>query len=124
MYCREEVHVQFLRKVRVCRSLYFFLLLTFGLPHSGRNLIGHRKIGKWIFGQTFESEGYLQGLKERCDDLKVPVSFLSKRQIEQGEPLLRASVAVESPETGVVDAGGFMRYLEFQIEERGGSLLP
>lgn len=89
--------------------------------------IPFRKVGKWIFAtdhsderwpsmqtsnreiENFEKE-YLQTLANKCDTLRIPHRWVTKSEIIEKEPQLRASIALESPETGIIDSHSLMNY--------------
>src|SRR5207253_2331838 len=70
-------------------------------------------------GTEFETK-YLESLKEKCNKLHIPTRWVSKEEIMQKEPFLRASVALASPETGIIDSHGLMDFLSHQIDSLGG----
>lgn len=92
-----------------------------------------QKVGKWIFAtdhrdarwpatvehkddeETFEQD-YLATLKEKCSSLGIPSRWVSKEEIVQKEPNLRASVALESPETGIIDSHALMDYFRLFLD--------
>lgn len=65
--------------------------------------------------------GHLTDLAEFCKTIDVPMRFLSRREIAEQEPDVRAEAGVlESPTTGIVDSHALMAYLEGDLDERGG----
>lgn len=86
-----------------------------------------QKVGKWIFATDYRDtrwpkdisqtsdddsfeEKYLHTLKDKCQTLGIPSRWVNKQEVVQKEPLLRASVALESPETGIIDSHSLMDY--------------
>jgi 2-hydroxyglutarate dehydrogenase len=104
-------------KTRVCiegRKMMYQLCQRRNIPH--------RKIGKWIFSTSKDESNYLGNLEVKCRTLGVPLRRLSSREIESGEPLLRAVDAVESPETGIVDSHTFMQVLSSMITDNDADI--
>lgn len=65
--------------------------------------------------------GELERLHEFSKTIDVPTRFLSRREIQDQEPDVRAEAGVlESPTTGIIDSHAFMAYLEGSLDERGG----
>lgn len=63
----------------------------------------------------------LERLHEFALSIDVPMQFLSREEITQQEPDVRAEAGVlESPTTGIIDSHAFMAYLEGSFEQRGG----
>ncbi|KIX06306.1 uncharacterized protein Z518_04281 [Rhinocladiella mackenziei CBS 650.93] len=83
--------------------------------------IPHRKTKKWIVAQDAQQMDELERLHEFSKTIDVPTHFLSRREIEAGEPDVRAEAGVlESPTTGIVDSHALMTYLDGSLDERGG----
>jgi L-2-hydroxyglutarate oxidase LhgO len=103
-------------KARLCvegrRALYAFL---------DAHAVVYRKCGKLIVA-TDESEiTPLQRLARQAEVNGVEgVRWLDGAQARALEPQLRAVAALESPESGVMDAHGYMLALEGEIEARRG----
>lgn len=85
------------------------------------NNIPFKKLGK-IIAAVDESEiAQLRELEQKAkangvDDL----SWLSKRQIEELEPAVRAVSALYSPSTGIIDSHALMKCLEQKAKDNGG----
>ena len=63
----------------------------------------------------------LAKIYEFSKTIGVPTNFLSRREIEDQEPDVRAEAGVlESPTTGIIDSHAFMAFLEGNLDERGG----
>ena len=89
--------------------------------------ISYQKVGKWIFAtdyrdkrwpleernnveeEAFEQK-YLHTLRDKCKMLGIPSRWVTKDEILVKEPHLRASLALESLETGIIDSHGLMNY--------------
>jgi L-2-hydroxyglutarate oxidase LhgO len=121
-------------KTKLCirgRELLYDLCPRVGIPFH--------KVGKWIFAtdycddrwpqlQSSTAEGrlyeekYLHTLASKCNTLNIPHRWVPKSEIILSEPQLRASLAIESPETGIIDSHSLMDYLAAGLEKRGGLL--
>jgi L-2-hydroxyglutarate oxidase LhgO len=105
-------------KARLCvegrRALYAFLE-----AHS----VAHDKCGKLIMA-TDESEiPALQRLARQAEINGVEgVRWLEGAQARALEPELRCVAAIESTESGVLDAHGYMLALQGEIEAHGGAI--
>lgn len=105
-------------KARLCvegrRALYAFL---------DAHHVAHQKCGKLIVA-TEESEiPALDHLARQSEINGVEgVRWLSGEQARALEPQLRAVAALESVESGVMDAHGYMLALEGEIESHGGAI--
>jgi L-2-hydroxyglutarate oxidase LhgO len=84
--------------------------------------IPHKKVGKWIFASQSEQLSYLQELKKKSDMLGIPLRFLTKKEITEGEPNLKAVEALESPETGIIDSHQYMTVLADKLVTNDGIL--
>lgn len=106
-------------KARLCvegrRALYDFL---------ESHAVAYEKCGKLIVA-TEESEiSALQGLARQAEINHVEgVRWLSGAEARALEPQLRAAAALESTESGVMDAHGFMLALQGEIEAHGGAVV-
>eukprot|EP00698_Gefionella_okellyi_P005936 TRINITY_DN15369_c0_g1_i1.p1 TRINITY_DN15369_c0_g1~~TRINITY_DN15369_c0_g1_i1.p1 ORF type:complete len:390 (-),score=55.43 TRINITY_DN15369_c0_g1_i1:20-1189(-) len=88
-------------------------------PKAG---IPFRKTTKWIVGTDAAEEAYLQKLQTKCSSLGVHTRFLSTSELAQ-EPNVIAKVALESPETGIIDSHVLMQWLQGTLENNGGSVV-
>lgn len=85
--------------------------------------VAHRKTGKLIVA-TNEAETakiaaiHATGLANGVEGLEL----VSGEQARDWEPQLACTAALWSPETGIVDAGGYMLALRGEIEDRGGAI--
>jgi len=105
-------------KAKLCvegkRQLYAF---------CERHHVAHRRCGKLIVATAPEQEGKLvalksQSLRNGVDDLRP----LSGAEAKAMEPRLRASAALFSPSTGIVDSHGLMLALLGEAEAHGAAL--
>lgn len=83
--------------------------------------IPYRKTKKWIVAQDEQQMGELEKVHKFATSLDVPTRFLSREEIHEREPDVRADAGVlESESTGIVDSHSFMAYLEGDFQELGG----
>lgn len=88
--------------------------LLYDYCHQHR--IAHRRIGKYIVAQEDELEA-LQALAERARDNGVlELQWRDRKAIAQEEPLVKASAALYSPNTGIVDSHSLMHSLLTQAQ--------
>lgn len=84
--------------------------------------IPHRNTRKWIIAQDEQQMGELQKVHDFAKSIGVPTKFLSRGEIKQREPDVRAEAGVlESESTGIVDSHSFMQFLEGDFVENGGT---
>ena len=88
-----------------------------------RNGVGHKKIGKLIVAINDNEIKDLEdlfkcGLDNGVDDLKL----VDKDEIKKMEPHVKASAAIYSPSTGIIDSHGFMKTLASQFEMNQGTV--
>ena len=105
-------------KARHCvdgrRALYAFLR-----DHA----VGHERCGKLIVASEDAELPALEQLARQAQSNGVEgVRWLDGAQARALEPQLRAVAALESRESGVIDAHGYMLALEGEIEARGGAI--
>ena len=85
-----------------------------------RESIAHRKCGKLIVANSAEEESELEALCQKGWNNGVEhLSILDKDQVAGLEPNIRASRALYSPSTGIIDSHGLMKYLENSAHVRG-----
>jgi 2-hydroxyglutarate dehydrogenase len=83
--------------------------------------IPHRNTGKWIVAQDDAQMGEVEKVHDFASSIGVPTRFLSRREIAEREPDVRAQAGVlESSSTGIVDSHALMTFLEADFLERGG----
>jgi len=83
--------------------------------------IPHRNTKKWIIAQDDDQMGELEKVHKFASSIDVPTRFLSREEIQDREPDVRAEGGVlESESTGIVDSHAFMSYLEGDFLDRGG----
>ena len=105
-------------KARFCvegRRLLYDYLERHGLPH--------KRCGKLIVANGAAQEAELARLAERGRENGVEgLAALTSAQARTLEPALRCTAALASPETGILDAHGFMLSLRGEIEDAGGAI--
>ena len=83
--------------------------------------IPHRNTKKWIIAQDDQQMGEVEKVHKFASSIGVPTRFLSREEIKEREPDVRAEAGVlESESTGIVDSHSFMSFLEGDFQERGG----
>ena len=105
-------------KARLCvegrRALYAFL--------ESHN-VAHDKCGKLIVATEESERAPLHRLARQAEINGVEgVRWLEGAEARALEPELRAVAALESAESGILDAHGYMLALQGEIEARGGAL--
>ena len=83
--------------------------------------IPYRNTRKWIIAQDQSQMSKLENLHTFAKETEVPTRFLSRDEIREREPDVRAEAGVlESESTGIVDSHSLMTFLEGDIQDRGG----
>lgn len=83
--------------------------------------IPHRNTRKWIIAQDQSQMSKLENLHTFANEIEVPTHFLSREEIKEREPDVRAEAGVlESECTGIVDSHSLMTFMEGDIQDRGG----
>ena len=94
------------------------LLYEFADKHK----VTYKKLGKLIVGQSNDEEK-LQKISEKAKNNGVEdLKWLSKKEISNLEPELRASHALFSPSTGIVDVHSYMNALEGDFINLSGQI--
>jgi L-2-hydroxyglutarate oxidase LhgO len=82
-----------------------------------------RRVGKLIVATAAEDEGALQGLLEQARANGVPgIQSVDAQFVEQLEPELRATAALWSPSTGILDVHAFAQSLWTAAVEQGATV--
>ena len=101
-------------KARLCREGSALLY-----DYCRKYEIAHRRVGKFIVAQENELEA-LQALAERARDNDVlELHWRDRKALQEKEPLVEASAALFSPNTGIVDSHGLMQSLLSQAQAAG-----
>lgn len=87
-----------------------------------RHGVGHARVGKWIVAQDDAQHEALARIHALCrHELGVPTAWVGRAEVERrGEGVRAEAGALESPETGIVDAHGLMVCLQGLFEDAGG----
>ncbi len=95
-------------KARFCvegRRALYELCAAAGIPH--------RKIGKLIIAVDNHDLPVLEDLKQQGEENGVEgLALLSREEVTEMEPNVRAAGGLWSPETGIIDSHGLMAYFE------------
>ena len=87
--------------------------------------IPHRNTKKWIIAQDEQQMGELEKVHAFAQEVgydRIPTRFLSKREIQEREPDVRAEAGVlESESTGIIDSHNFMQFLEAAFLDSDGT---
>jgi len=101
-------------KARLCRegsALLYDYCRQFDIPH--------RRVGKFILAQENELDA-LQALADRARDNGVfDLHWRDRKALQEKEPLVEASAALFSPNTGIVDSHALMQSLLSQAQAGG-----
>lgn len=85
--------------------------------------VPHRNCGKLVVAPEPEMIGDLEALHAMALANGVPVTMLDRREVGRIAPDLRASAAIASPTTGIIDSHGYMQALLGRAEARGAMLV-
>lgn len=83
--------------------------------------IAHREIGKLLVAQDDAERTALEEIMQQASRNDVnDLRWLSKRETQNAEPMLRADAVLSSPSTGIIDVHQYMQALIADIEASGG----
>ena len=86
--------------------------------------IPHRKCGKIIVATEPDEEEILESIAEKAlDNGAVPLERLSSKQIKILEPNVKASAALLSPSTGIIDSHRLMRRYLSEAKKNGAQFV-
>ena len=92
------------------------LLYEYGQAHQ----IPHQNLGKLIVAVEKAEETTLEGILEKAKNNGVDdLTWISQKALKSMEPALRATQALHSPSTGIVDSHSLMRSLLGHAEQYG-----
>jgi L-2-hydroxyglutarate oxidase LhgO len=96
------------------------LLYEFCAAHG----VPHLRCGKLIVGQAASDLSTLEALRNRGEENGAEgLAIVDERFIRAREPHVRASIALYSPHTGIVDADRLVAALRHSLEDAGGVVL-
>jgi len=85
--------------------------------------IHHRAVGKLIVATDEKEASELWAIKEKAERNGVAgLAFLSRKEISEREPSVKAVEALFSPSTGIVDSHGLMRSFYHHAEAAGATV--
>ncbi len=87
--------------------------------------IPHRRCGKIIVATCPDEEAVLESIQQKASDNgAAPLELLSARQVKQLEPNVKATAALLSPSTGIIDSHRLMRRYLSQAQKNGAQFVP
>ena len=90
-----------------------------------RHEIPHRRCGKLIIAEDDTQLGMLEELKTRAEENGVEnIEIIDRGLIRKIEPQIDSPFALNSPETGIIDAERLVAVLANLAKERGAHILP
>jgi len=96
--------------------------LIYGL--CGERNIPHRRCGKLIVATNDEEEKQLEAIVAKARDNNVrDIKRVSRRQINDMEPAVKAISGLYSPSTGIVDSHRLMAFFESKARNNGANLV-
>jgi len=85
-----------------------------------KNDIGYKKLGKFIVAIDEEEIGVLETLKQRGEENGVDgLVFHEPTDIKKIEPYVNAKLAIYSPNSGIIDSHGLMKYFADAAKSKG-----
>ncbi len=89
-----------------------------------KNDIGYEKLGKLVVGTDEKEIGILEDLKQRGEKNGVDgLLFYGPTDIKKIEPCVRAKLAIYSPNSGIIDSHGLMRYFANAAKSKGALIV-
>ncbi len=86
--------------------------------------IPYRRIGKLIIATSADEESILGTIRQKAADNGVSdLRWLDAAEVSDMEPSVRATAALLSPSTGIIDSHEFMLGLQGDLENAGGSVV-
>ncbi len=86
--------------------------------------IAHRRTGKFIVAQEHEQESLERIVRTAKQNGVEDLQWVSRQALSEKEPLVRASHALYSPSTGIIDSHGLMSTLLAEAEQAGVQYAP
>ncbi len=92
--------------------------------YCAAHAVPHRRIGKWLVAVDDTELPALAALQRRALDSGAgELRWLDRTALARCEPALRASAALLSADTGIVDSASLMQRLAAQLASQGGQLV-
>src|SRR5699024_8706213 len=85
--------------------------------------IVYRQCGKWIVAHNAQSDKLHQLYDNARQCGATGLSWVSQKQIQQEEPWLTSTTALQSAYTGIIDSHGLLQQLAADAEEAGVQLV-
>lgn len=85
--------------------------------------IPHRRCGKLIVATDNNEEAALRALQQQAAANGVALQWWSQQQVTAVEPQLRASAALFSPDSGIIDSTAYALQLAADVQQRGGDIV-
>lgn len=79
--------------------------------HCDQHGIPYKRLGKYIVAQEHQTQALEQLAANAATNGVVDLSWVSQQSLQKAEPALRASSALFSPSTGILDSHSFMQSL-------------
>ena len=86
--------------------------------------IAHRRTGKFIVAQEHEQESLERIVRTAAQNGVEDLQWVNRQALSEKEPLVRASHALYSPSTGIIDSHGLMSTLLAEAEQAGVQYAP
>ncbi|WP_301378212.1 MULTISPECIES: NAD(P)/FAD-dependent oxidoreductase [Thalassolituus] len=84
--------------------------------------VPYRRTGKLIVAPS-PDHPELNRLEQKAQSLNIPTERLTRQEINEREPHVRAEAALFSPETGILDSHTYMLRLQQEAERQGALLM-
>jgi len=89
--------------------------------YCAKNAVAHRRLGKLIVASSEAEHEKLGAIRAQAEANGVDdLVWLDRAAVNALEPAVRATAALLSPSTGIIDSDGYMRQLHADCENAGG----
>jgi L-2-hydroxyglutarate oxidase LhgO len=85
--------------------------------------VPHQRCGKLIVATDNSEEPGLRALQQQAAANGVALQWWNQQQLQRAEPQLRASAALFSPHSGIIDTGAYALQLMADVQQRGGDVV-
>ena len=96
------------------------LLYQYCIEHH----IAHRKVGKFVVAQHGEEDALEQIVRSAAANGVDELTWIDTKELRRREPHVRASHALYSSETGIIDSHAFMASLLWRAQSAGAQFVP